>query len=215
MLGTVSILAFVDQLDRGKLRRLPPGSHGIPADVIARNQRERLIAAMAEACAEVGYAGASATAVAKAAGVSTVTFYKQFADKRDCMLAAHRQLLGRLLEEVDRACEGESGGEAKGRAAIHEMLALLAADPPSARLLTVEILAAGPEGVKRHDTAVEAFARRFRPGRSPGDGAPLSNADWAQAAGALALIGKLVMAGEADRLPELEGELAATISAQS
>jgi len=28
------------------VRRLPSGSHGIPADVVARNQRERLVAAM-------------------------------------------------------------------------------------------------------------------------------------------------------------------------
>jgi AcrR family transcriptional regulator len=200
-LETVTILWHVEEVDT-QARRLPPGSHGIPAEVVARNQRERLVAAMAEACAESGYAGASATAVAKAAGVSTVTFYKQFADKRDCLLAAHRQLLGRLLEEVDRACEEEGAGSERGRAALREMLALLAADPPSARLLTVEILAAGPEGAERHDVAVEAFAERL-------------GVDWVRAAGILALIGKRAMAGEADRLPQLEDELAVTLSAQS
>jgi AcrR family transcriptional regulator len=183
-------------------RRLPPGSHGIPAEVVARNQRERLVAAMAEVCAESGYAGASATAVARAAGVSTVTFYEQFADKRECLLAAHRQLLGRLLVEVDRARERAGGPGEGGRAALGAMLTLLAADPPSARLLTVEILAAGPEGAKRHDAAVEAFAARLEVG-------------WVPAAGILALIGKRVMAGEADRLPELADELAATLSAHS
>lgn len=189
--------------------------------MVARNQRERLVAAMAEACAEKGYAGTSATAVAKAAGVSTVTFYKQFADKRDCMLAAHRQLLGRLLEEVDRARAGAGdrgsaadGGEgAKARAALSATLGLLASDPPSARLLTVEILAVGPEGSKRHDAAVAAFAQRLLPGRS--EGSPLPSADWARAAGILALIGKLVLADEVARLPALEDELATTISAQS
>ena len=52
-------------------RRLPPGSHGISADVVARNQRERLIAAIAEACAEGGYAETSMADVAKRAGVSS------------------------------------------------------------------------------------------------------------------------------------------------
>jgi AcrR family transcriptional regulator len=191
-------------------RRLPPGSHGIPADVVARNQRERLVAAMAEACAEKGYAGTSVADVAKRAGVSSVTFYKQFADKRECMLAAHRQLLGRLLEEVDRARAaegdparaGDGGEEAKARAAMRAALGLLAADPPSARLLAVEILAVGPEGVKRHDAAVEAFAHRL-------------GADWVRTAGILALIGKLVMADEATRLPQLADELVVTPSAQS
>lgn len=36
-----------------------------------------------------------------------------------------------------------------------------------------------------------------------------------RAAGVLALVGKRVVAGEADRLPELEDELAATLSSQS
>jgi AcrR family transcriptional regulator len=197
----------MEEVETAQARRLPPGSHGIPADVVARNQRERLVAAMAEACAESGYAGASATAVAKAAGVSTVTFYKQFADKRECMLATHRQLLGRLLEEVDRARAGESRPEAKAGAALRATLCLLATDPPSARLLSVEILAAGPEGAKRYDAAVVAFASRLLPGRSADAGAPPSDADWARTAGVLALIGRKVMAGEADRLPELEDTL--------
>jgi AcrR family transcriptional regulator len=183
-------------------RRLPPGSHGIPADLVARNQRERLVAAMAEECAEVGYAEAAVAAVAKRAGVSSVTFYKQFRDKRDCMLAAHRELLGRLLEEVDRARGAEGASDAKARAAIHTALAVFAADPPSARLLTVEILAAGPEGVKRHDAMVEAFAERL-------------GTDWVRAAGMLALTGKHVVAGEAARLPGLEDDLVAAVSVQS
>jgi len=173
-----------------ELRRLPRGSHGIPADVVARNQRERLIAAMAEACAERSYARTSVAEVAQRANVSSLTFYRQFAGKQDCILAAHRQLLGRLLEGIDRV-RGEAGSpKAKAAAAIRTALELLAADPPSARLLTVEILAAGSEGVSRHDAMVEAFAERL-------------GSDWVQAAGILALVGKLVAAGEADRLPTL------------
>jgi AcrR family transcriptional regulator len=192
----------VERSEKPTLRRLPPGSHGIPADVVARNQRERLVAAMAEICAEQGYAGASVAAVAKRAGVSSLTFYKQFAGKRDCLLAAHRQLLGRLLEQIDRARTGDGPPESNSRTAIRTALAIFAADPPSARLLTVEILAAGPEGAKRHDAMVAALAERL-------------DTSWVPAAGMLALVGKLVMAGEADRLPELEDELVATLSSQS
>lgn len=179
------------------MQRLPPGSHGIPADVVARNQRERLIAAMAEVCAERGYAQASVAEVARQAGVSSLTFYKQFASKQDCLLGAHRQLLGRLLEELDRVTEGE--GASRARVAIRTALSLFAADAPSARLLTVEVLAAGPEGVKRHDAMVEAFAERL-------------GTDWVRAAGVLALVGKRVVAGKAALLPELEDELVATVS---
>jgi AcrR family transcriptional regulator len=154
---------------------------------------------MAEECGEVGYAEATVSAVARRAGVSSLTFYKQFADKRDCMLAAHRELLGRLLEALGEAGEDT---EPEARTTIRTALAIFAADPPSARLLTVEILAAGPEGVKRHDAMVEAFAERL-------------GSDWVRAAGILALVGKRVVAGEADRLPELEDELVATVSSRS
>lgn len=165
--------------------------------MVALNQRERLVAAMAEVCAEEGYAGASVERVAKAAGVSSVTFYKQFADRRDCMLAAHRELSGRLLEAIDAG--GRGGGP---HAMLATLLSLLAGDPPSARLLTVEILAAGPEGVRRHDAIVAALAERL-------------GAGWVPVAGALALIGRRAMAGEAERLPALEDELAVALSMQS
>jgi AcrR family transcriptional regulator len=67
----------------------------------SRNQREWLIAAIAEECAEVGYAEATVAAVAKQAGVSSLTVYKQFEGKRKCMLAAHEELGARLLEALD------------------------------------------------------------------------------------------------------------------
>jgi AcrR family transcriptional regulator len=154
---------------------------------------------MAEECADGGYAEATVAGVAKRAGVSSLTFYKQFADKRACMLVAHRQLLGRLLEAVDRG-NGEEGDPGTVRSAtVRTTLALLAADAPSAQVLTVEILAAGPEGVKLHDAMVSAFAERLE-------------ADWVRAAGMLALVGKRVVADEADLLPELEDELIATLA---
>jgi AcrR family transcriptional regulator len=187
--------------ERVAARRLPPGSHGIPADVVARNQRERLVAAIAEECAEGGYAGASVAGVAKRAGVSSATFYAQFADKRECLLAAHGELLGRLLEEIDRA--GEAGAESgKARTALRTALALFAADPPSARLLTVEVLATGAEGSRHHDAMTAAFAERL-------------GTDWVGAAGILALVGKLTVAGDAARLPMLADELAAALSSRS
>ena len=169
---------------------------------------------MAEVCAEQGYAGVSVAAVAKRAGVSSVTFYKQFGGKLDCMLVAHRELSGRLLEEIDRARGGEVDSAAKPRAVIDAALSLFAADPPSARLLTVEILAAGSEGAQRHDALVESFARCLITDGDPSQVAPTPNANWVRTAGILALIGRLVMAGEAERLPELEDELVAMVSSQ-
>jgi AcrR family transcriptional regulator len=192
-------------------RRLPSGFHGIPPDVVARNQRERLVAALAEACAERGYAETSVADLAGRASVSTATFYKLFAGKLECALEAHRELLGRLLEEVDSAC-AVAEPEAKVRVGIHTALGLLAADPPTARLLTVEVMALGPAGAERNDAAVSAFVGRLRAGREPGGDS--ASAGWVLVAGIAALLGKRVMAGEAASLLELEDELVAMLSAR-
>lgn len=181
----------MERIEHSASRRLPPGSHGIPADVIARNQRERLVAAIAEECGERGFAETSVARIAKRAGVSSVTFYKQFEGKRECMLAAHGELAGRLLEAIGEAADPLSG-----------LLAICAADPPSARLLTVEVLAAGLEGVECHGALVEALAAQL-------------GSDWVRTAGLLALVGRRVVAGESERLPALEDELAATLSPHS
>ena len=193
------------------VQRLPSGAHGIPRDVVARNQRERLIAAVAEACAERGYAETSVAELANRAGVSTATFYKLFTGKRECALEAHRELLERLLEEVDRVCEaGDRAGRV--RSGVRTVLVLFAADPPTARLLTVEVLALGPPGAVRNDAAIEAFAARLRAGREREEASAL-HAEWVTVAGIAMLIGKRVMGGEAATLPELEDELVAMLTA--
>jgi AcrR family transcriptional regulator len=203
----------VKEDERVEVQRLPYGSHGLSPDLVVCNQRERLVAAVAEACAEHGYAGTSIVDLAHRAGVSTATFYKLFAGKRECALEAHRELSGRLLEEVNRACAEEGEWAAKVRAGIRTALTLLATDPPTARLLTVEVLALGPAGTERNDAAVEAFAERLRAARDPSGAASFASVDWTLVAGIFMLVGKRVMAGEAAALPELEDELVAMATA--
>lgn len=201
-------------LEKESTRRLPAGPHGISPDLVARNQRERLIAAMAEVCAKKSYAEVSVAEVVALAGVSTATFYKRFDGKRECLAAAHEELFGRLLEEVDAACAGASAGEQGLRLAIRTALALLAADPQTARLLTVEILAIGLEGSRLHAEAIEALARRLGGDSDPNAKSPdVPPSTWASVAGMAALVARLVMAGEAAALPGLEDELVAKASA--
>jgi AcrR family transcriptional regulator len=196
--------------ERDRARRLPAGAHGIPSELVARNQRERLIAAVAEACAEGGYAETSIADLAQRASVSTATFYKLFAGKSECVLEAHEELVGRLLEEVDAAC-AEAPEEERLRAGVRAVLELFAADPETARLLTVEILALGPRGGERNDAAVESFTARLRACRADADPGPVAT-DSIVVAGIAARIGSRVLRGDAGSLPELEDELVALLS---
>jgi AcrR family transcriptional regulator len=182
---------------------LPPGPHGIPRELVARNQRERLIAAMAEVCGEAGYASSTVAEVAKRAGVSTASFYRQFKDRRECMLASFEELFERLLGEIERACTDEARPAAKARAGAGAAAALLAADPPTARLLSIEILAVGADGVRLQHRAIERIATQLR-NRSTPPPRRLPDAAWAAVAAMVALVGRQVAEGESPTPAELE-----------
>jgi AcrR family transcriptional regulator len=188
------------------VRRLPPGPHGIPRELVARNQRERLIAAMAEVSAQRGYGSTSVTDVARHAGVSTASFYRQFKDKRECMLVSFEELFGRLLGEVERACRAEAEPADRAKAGVRTAAALLAGDPPTARLLAVEIAAVGAEGVRLQHEAIEQLAGRLRGGREAG-GATAErppSAEWAAVAAMVSLVAKRAAEGESADPAELE-----------
>ncbi len=187
-------------------RRLPPGPHGLPPELIERNQRERLIAAMAEVCGEGGYGVATVAEVARRAGVSTASFYRQFKDRRECMLVSFEELFERLLGEIERACGSEGGPGAKVRAGVGTAAALLAADPPTARLLSLEVAAVGPEGVRLQHEAIERLAGLLRAARgTPSDPPPsFPTPEWAAVAAMVSLVARRVAEGESPDPAELE-----------
>jgi AcrR family transcriptional regulator len=195
-----------------QMRKLPPGRHRIPVEQVERSQHERLVASMAEASAEGGYLATSVSEVSARAGVSTQTFYKLFSNKLDCMLASYEEALARLFADMDVACgAGPTEGEGRLRPPIHTALTLLAADPTAARLLTVEIMAAGPEGARRHYRACECLATRLHDMRSPNlPPGPIAN--WALVATMAMRIAKEVTDGRAQALGQLEDEFVSVAS---
>jgi AcrR family transcriptional regulator len=192
----------VEEREESHVKRLPPGPHGIPPELVERNQRERLIAAMAEVCAERGYAECSVAQVSKRAGVSTASFYRQFKGKRECMLGSFEDLFGRLLERIEGGCAEAKEPQAKAMAGIRIAAALLAADPPTARLLSIEILAVGTDGVGLQHRAIEHLASLLRDSTvaSP----PPPDRQWAAVAAMVALVGRRVAEGDGVDIAELE-----------
>jgi AcrR family transcriptional regulator len=218
-----------------ELSRLPAGRHGLPRRFVARNQRERLIAGIADAVAEHGYAGATIAQIARHAAVSRRTFYEHFESKEECFVAAYEAVMEELRERVGHGFEQADDWAGGIRTGIAEMLRFLAAEPAMARLCMVEAPAAGPVVVKRYDAAIKSFAPYFRAGRarraeaaadgngSAGNGAsasangtgaeedgkePLASAtEEALVGGMVSLISRRVMAGEAEQLEALLPDL--------
>ena len=180
--------------------RLPPGRHGIPADLVRAHQRLRLLQAAATALAEQGYGRLTAARVTELAGVSSRTFYQHFEDLWACLLATYETEAGRLCEQIEAARDARSG--------IAAGIRFLAAEPDVARLLSAEpppqiaALAAA-----RRDL-VERLGAMLRSVLSDPDGpTPLPGLERRLIGAALALISTRAASGDPQRLLDLEPEL--------
>ncbi|HEX5712135.1 MAG TPA: TetR/AcrR family transcriptional regulator [Solirubrobacterales bacterium] len=193
-----------------ELARLPHGRHGLPTEFVEHNQRERLIAAFIELAGKVGYNDATITAIAAGAGVSSRTFYKYFETVEDCCVAAFDLAAGQLGEVLRAAFESESEWPLQVRAALAAAVDRFAADPPVARLLTVEPFVAGPALAERYKAAVDQAIPYLRQGRESGKGGEdlLPDTTERGVLGAInGLVSRQVKAGRAESLPELLPDL--------
>lgn len=191
-----------------ELARLPPGRHGLPREFVTHNQRERLIAGLAEAIAENGYAGTTIAHITRAAAVSRRTFYEHFSSKDECFVAAYDTVMADLGGRVSEAFESGDDWPDSIRAGIAAMLEFLSAEPDLARLCMVEALVAGPAVVERYDAAIQSFVPYFQQGREGRSEEVLSRlsdtTEEALVGGMVSLISRRIIAGKA---AELEGLL--------
>jgi AcrR family transcriptional regulator len=194
-----------------ELARLPPGRHGLPREFVTHNQRERLIAGIAEAIDENGYSGTTIAHITRHAAVSRRTFYEHFASKDECFVVAYDTVMEQLRERVSAGFEEAEDWPHAVKAGIGAMLAFLAANPHLARLCMVEALVAGPVVVERYDAAIQSFVPYFqggREGRPPEVLARLSPAtEEALVGGMVSLISRRIIAGKAEELEELLPDL--------
>jgi AcrR family transcriptional regulator len=194
-----------------ELARLPPGRHGLPREFVVRNQRERLIAGLAEAIAENGYAGTTIAHITRHAAVSRRTFYEHFSSKDECFVVAYDTVMEELRSRVSAAFEAEEDWPHAVKAGIGAMLEFLAAEPHLARLCMVEALVAGPVVVERYDAAIQSFVPYFkqgREGRAPEVLSRLSpTTEEALVGGMVSLISRRIIAGKAEQLEELLPDL--------
>jgi AcrR family transcriptional regulator len=194
-----------------ELARLPPGRHGLPREFVTHNQRERLIAGIAEAIAENGYSGTTIAHITRAAAVSRRTFYEHFSSKDECFVAAYDTVMKELRERVSAAFEESDDWPHSIRAGIEAMLSFLAAEPNLARLCMVEALVAGPAVVERYDAAIQSFVPYFQEGREGRPPEVLSRlsptTEEALVGGMVSLISRRIIAGKAEGLEELLPDL--------
>jgi AcrR family transcriptional regulator len=191
--------------------RLPRGRHGLSPEFVARNQRQRLIAGLTQALYEVGYQKTTVSLIGQKASVSKSDFYKHFESKDECFVAAYEDGVDRIRERVLGACAQRAREDWTGRieAALAALLALFSEDPALASLVLVEGLRAGRGVYDRYQGAVDSFVVYLREGAPPGpDGSPVPAAtDEAIVGGIASLLGRRLLAGEAEEIEQLFPEV--------
>jgi AcrR family transcriptional regulator len=197
--------------------RLPPGRHGLPADLVRAHQRQRLLEAAAAALAEQGYGRVTAARVTELAGVSSRTFYQHFEDLWACLLAAYEAEAARLCAEIEDACAAaaeaapamaEPAAQRRARAGIGAALAFLAGEPDVARLLSAEPPPQVSALAAARRELVERLGAMLRGVLAPGGATPLPGLERRLIGAALAMVSTRAAGGNPQALRQLEPELA-------
>jgi AcrR family transcriptional regulator len=140
--------------------KFPSGVRRLPPELIRAIQRERLLGAMLNATAELGYLETNVQDVIDRAGVSRPTFYEHFSNKEDCFLCAFDSSAERLRKLVHSAANG--GGDVwrdRVRCGLEALLGFANSEPDTARTLVVEARAASETAVRRRVELLDGFAR--------------------------------------------------------
>jgi AcrR family transcriptional regulator len=129
-------------------------------------QRSRILRASAELIAKRGYNDVTVELIVKRAKVSFKTFYEQFSNRQEVFLAvfdsASELALGSMREAAEQAPDR---WPAELDAALRALLALIAADPATARACMVESLTAGPLFVELYQESLRGLAPLLEGGR--------------------------------------------------
>lgn len=176
-----------------------------PPDIGHQSQRQRIVDAMVESCAEKTFAATTITDIVARAHISRTTFYKQFEDKRACFDAALDYCIAELQRAAETAHSASDPAAAAARKAATAVVETLAARPGLAQLLTGDAIAVDPSVIERYRRAtipaLEALWSRN------GDSATLHTDPRLAFGQVQVLILNQIATGKSDRLPELLPEI--------
>lgn len=123
--------------------------------------RGRLLAGMADAVREHGFAATTVAEVVRRARTSRRTFYQHFEDREACFLGLFELVSERVLEVVLEAATGEDAWEARVDRTLAAYLGTLASEPEITRACLLELPALGPLALARSRAMDERFARQL------------------------------------------------------
>ncbi len=137
---------------------LPKGRHGLDRGEVIAHQRERLLIAVTELLAELGYRAMGVRDIATRAGVSQAGFYACFADKDEAVFTAYERCMTVLAERILTVMAEPASWEQVADAVVRTYLRTLQEDLVVARAYIVEIDALGEPARRRRRESLDALA---------------------------------------------------------
>jgi AcrR family transcriptional regulator len=176
-----------------------------PIDIGQRAQRQRILDAMIESCAEKTFTATTITDVVARARISRTTFYKHFEDKRACFDAALLHCVETLREIAAGAHEADDSPADAARKATTAVVEALARRPGLAQLLSGDAIAVEPAVFERYRRATIPALQALWNGN--GDRIETYTDPLLAFGQAQVLILSQIATGEAERLSNLLPEL--------
>jgi AcrR family transcriptional regulator len=170
--------------------------------LLAGSDRDRILQAMADCCAEGGYAETTVESVLQRAGVEPGSFASHFGGKEDCALAALNKIVSETLAALSMTRSDGEDAIGRRRSEGRAFLELMASRPAFAKLAFVDSRQCGTR--RMHD-AYESAARVLALMIEGADGTEGGSTTTALAAlgSAEAVIRRELAAGRTGRLPQL------------
>jgi AcrR family transcriptional regulator len=140
-------------------KALPRGPQALPRQEVAEDQRQRLFQAMVEAVNERGFTATTISDLVARAGISRRSFYEHFENKDECLLGAFDASVQTLTQRLVDTYRPDDDWPKQVEAAIQALFDATVNRPDAARLICVEIAAAGEPGIKRWAAGVNRFER--------------------------------------------------------
>lgn len=191
---------------------MAPGDsqRGSESGLGAGEERERLVAAVAKAAAEHGYARLTVEQVVRYAGVPPATFDANFESLEQAVVAAQEAFLQRLQAEVAAACDPEKTWPENVRGALYAGLDYLVEASALARVFAIEAAAASLAARERQFATLDGFSELLRDGRKHYAAAAQMppTMERALVGGIASIVSDRLLSEEPAALAELEPQLA-------
>jgi AcrR family transcriptional regulator len=129
---------------------------------VENHQRERILAAMIAAAGTKGYGSTTIGDITARARVSRDTFYEQFENKEACFLAAYDMIARELLDEMVAVGTSQPSYVDGMRDGVRAYVKFFSERPETARVATLEVLAAGSGALVHREQTLRTFARLFQ-----------------------------------------------------